>query len=233
MLRNRHYRKYSAFTAYLSFQVVKSAILLYAATQLNYAAYFYGYWWGMGLNVIFILMVIRELFAHIFSPYKYLPGGTLTAYAFWISLFIFAAFALLAFPAHSSSPLMVAIRTADRSVTIVMAGCLIVVGLFSVTLGLLRQKVLDGLLVLFAFYIVKAFLLAQFGMQHGYWLTGRLHLIGSALAMVVWIYHMSSRHINPSVPSQEFTLALERAQETLNHWKQSIIAFRYIAKAAS
>lgn len=232
MLRNRHCRKYTAFTAYISFQIIKSAILLYAATQLDNAAYFYGYWWGMGFNVMFILMVIRELFAHVFSPYRYLPGGTLTAYAFWLSLFIFAALALLAFPANSKYPLMVAIRTADRSVTVVMAGCLILVGLFSVTLGLMRQKVLDGMLVLFAFYIAKTFLIAALG-ERGFWLTGRLHLVGSALAMMVWTRHMSSPHVYPSIPSKEFTLALEKAQETLTHWKQEIIAFRYIAKQAS
>ena len=105
LFQSGNHRHFPAFTAYASFCLVRSIVLL--ALSFSATTYFEVYWAGQFVEVLLALLVVRELFARVMRPFGWIPPEVVPS-LISAGLTIAAAAALLAFalPVAERYPIM-------------------------------------------------------------------------------------------------------------------------------
>ncbi len=117
-----HQRTFPAFTSYASFCLVRSIILLAASSGIE--AYFHLYWIGQFVEVMLVLLVVRELFARVMRPFGWIPPEVVPSLV-TAGLTTSLAAALLAFslPVAEKYPAMAFLMSFERvSGVLLLAG---------------------------------------------------------------------------------------------------------------
>jgi hypothetical protein len=122
LFQSGHHRTSPAFTGYASFCLARSILLLAVSPSIE--AYFYLYWLGQFVEVMLVLLVVRELFARVIRPFgwiapKVVPSliiaGTTTALA--------AALLAFSLPIAEQYPVMAFLMSFERvSGVLLLAG---------------------------------------------------------------------------------------------------------------
>lgn len=177
------------FRCYVVLQVVSTVSLAIISVKGSYAAYFYSYWISIALNVIAEVAVIYEGFARIFEPYDWLPRRIFRRLTFGAFIVLsLAIFALRYLRQDSGVQLLNVIRAADFSINVALFGTVLLIYAVSSVVGMAQMEVLGGLMLLFAIYTVRGFLITEFGSISP---IREMNMVGFILACFYWLANSS------------------------------------------
>ncbi len=196
MISRRQVREFALFFTYTVFHIVQFPVT-YFTHLYSYTAFFYAYWVGEFIDVVFVLIVLQQLFVKILAPYKALRklGGTVLLWGM-MGLCAIALVTVLAAPSAYADRLVSSLLLLDRSAELIEAGLFLVLFLFSRLFGLGWRHYLFGIALGFglsasAELVVDAFR-NQFGPgveRFGAPLIQSAYVLGTA----VWAYYFLSR----------------------------------------
>ncbi|HXE89353.1 MAG TPA: hypothetical protein VNK82_00145 [Terriglobales bacterium] len=190
LFQSGNHREYPAFTAYASFCLVRSVILLaVSSSSLNY---FHVYWAGQFCEVLLALLVIRELFAKVMKPYGWIPPGVVPSLVL-AGVGILAATTLLALsmPMGEHYPVMAFLRSFERVGGLLLFGGFASVALFSSMTHNPWPRTSFGIEAGFLFYLTLHAIAET--MAHGAINPRPVRLVGRlafAVALTIWLAHL-------------------------------------------
>lgn len=196
MISRRQVREFPLFFTYTLFHLVQFPVT-YITHIYSYRAFFYVYWVGEFIEVIFVLVVIQRLFAKVLQPYKALRKLG-TAVLFWgmAALCSVALITVLAAPSAYTDRLVSSMLILDRSAEIIETGLFLILFLFSRLFGLGWRHYMFGVALGFAVSASAELIVDTFRNQFGPGIE-RLGapLVQSAyvLGTAVWAYYFLSR----------------------------------------
>lgn len=171
-----------AFATYCLYCFLRSTILLAFYLAGNHAGYFIAYWIGIGLGVVFLLLVVRECLAHALRPYFDIPGdiwgGALTL-AILFGAFG-AAIAGASMPGSLPHWIMTVLGSMHRIIVFVLLAVFGYLLIFPYSIRLQWQNPSQ--------WLVLGFVISQGSQVMGILLGGvMLGKLGFLLAQMVWI----------------------------------------------
>lgn len=195
MVRKKLHREFPFFYAYTIFHIVQ-AVIAFTAYQLSYTFYFYTYWVSEGLDAFITLVVIQEIFSHVFRPYEALRqlGDLLFRWAALI-MFGLAIITASASPGVDADRWIAGLLVLQRSVTFIQAGLLLFLFLFCRMFGLTWRHYVFGITLGFGLYATlftaATALRAYLGASANTWYGVATAIIVN-LGLVVWLYYIVS-----------------------------------------
>ena len=190
LFQSGNYREHPAFTAYATFCLVRSVILLAISSGLN--AYFYAYWAGQFVEVLLALMVVRELFARVMRPYGWIPPGVVPSLVV-AGLGIAGATVLLALslPMGEYHPVMTFLRSFERVGGLLLFAGFASVAAFSSMTHNPWPRTSFGIEAGFLFYLTMHAIAET--VAHGSANPRPVRLVGRlafAVALAIWLAHL-------------------------------------------
>lgn len=143
------------FFAYLIFQTVSDVYLL-AADRYSYAVYFYSYWTGTALTVLFTFAIILELFRAAFHSFAALRNVGVQIFR-WAALLVLIAAILTSVAIRrggQSSGVIEAILITDRSARAMLCLLTLLLLLGARHLRLSQRSILYGIAMGFVVYML-------------------------------------------------------------------------------
>jgi len=148
IIHRRLLKQIPIFWSYTVFHVLL-AIGSYAASRVSYRTYFYVYWGAEIVDMVLILLVIQELFSHVFAMCGAIRSlGQILFRSAALMMIVFSV--LLARTGHSSAsttPLVDRLISLERSVNVLEIGVLFVLFLACRILGIVWQRFAFGIAV--------------------------------------------------------------------------------------
>jgi hypothetical protein len=209
LLWRKAWRENAAFTSFIVFCVLRSALLFYvflaskgtiAYVLLNSGAY--------AVQFVILIAVVLEVVQIIFRPYEALPRGTLGNFALaTLTVAAFSAMLAVRFPGSHPLEWVMLIRTIDQGLSWALWGVFAIFAIFSTCLGIPWNHRVYGIVVGFFFYlsvdVVVVTLSAQLGLpvsKNYIWPLNMLAFLG---ACSVWTYSFAHAEVPRSVPTME------------------------------
>lgn len=225
MLRRGMACTFPVFFIYITYKLLHG-LATTVAMHLSYVAYFWIYWIGEGVDALFILAVIQEIFAVVFAPYDSLRKfGSLIFRSMTIILCFVAIITALLAPAAETNPMMKALFVMDRSVQIVQLGLLIFLFAFCALFGLTWRHyvfgIAAGFVVMTSISTVVLSLRTNEGQAGNFWFNV-FGPLGFSLGNLTWAcYFASAKALVPLnvVPGTEQLVAWNQALSRLGHSK--------------
>lgn len=167
MIWRRQVKEFPLFFAYTVFHIVQFPVTYYAHSH-SYKLYFYAYWVGEFIDVVFVLLVLQRLFIKVLDPYKALRklGGTVLLWGM-VGLCTVALITVLAAPSAYTDRLMSSLLLLDRSAEFIEAGLFLILFLFSRLFGLGWRHYLFGIALGFGLSAAVALVVDAFRNQFG------------------------------------------------------------------
>jgi len=190
LFQSGHHRHFPAFTAYVSFCLVRSVILLGASPSLT--VYFYLYWVGQLVEVMLALLVVRELFARVMRPFGWVPPQVVPSLiTAGLTMAVAAVLLSLSLPIAEKYPLMAVLKSFERvSGVLLLAGFAGVAVLSSMT-GRAWPRTAFGIELGFLLYLtlhaVAETVAYNLPNPRPVRLVGRMSF---AVALVIWTAHL-------------------------------------------
>jgi len=220
MIHRRLVRIFPLFWGYTIFHVLLFVVTL-AASRMSYRSYFYTYWGAEVVDMILTLLIIQELFSHVFAPYDAVRSLGRIAFRS-ATLFMVISSILLARSGGSRtmSPLVDKLMSFERSVHVFEIGVLFVLFLGCSLLGITWERFAFGIAVGMGLTLsgeAVAAALRVFLGPAGNNVYVWLEPISCALATMTWAYYAVSLDrqaeatFQTTVPTQlaEWNRALE------------------------
>jgi len=218
MIYRRVVRQFPVFWGYSVFHVLLFAVL-YSASRISYRAYFDLYWGKEVVEMFFLLLVIQELFSHVFGLYEGIQhvGRILFRSAALVMIMVSI---ILARSGSTTSSLVERLVSLERSVHVFELGVLFVLFLACRIMGVVWQRFAFGIAVGMGLMLsgeaIVAALRAMLGAA-GNPLYIILEPVCCGLATVVWAYYasladpapQSSWSVPPATQLAEWNHALE------------------------
>jgi hypothetical protein len=132
LLWRKLYRKFPIFFSFVVFQLVHFAVLFPIHQYGSYSLYFYSYWIGATVGLIFSFLVIHEIFVDVFRPYHMLRDLGTVLFK-WAALVMVIVALVVAVSASSTGqyPLILALFTMQRCVRVIQCGLILFLMIFS------------------------------------------------------------------------------------------------------
>jgi hypothetical protein len=139
LLRRRLYREFPAFSLYSAFQPVHGFFMLaiHHDRRVSNEAYYFLYLLFMAINATFRFAIIREIYLHLFRPYRGMVDLGRGLFR-WVALVLVVIAVIVAVyaPAYDEWPLLSKVFLLDRTVSIIQCGLLLFLFLFASHFGL-------------------------------------------------------------------------------------------------
>jgi hypothetical protein len=170
IFRNKFHRPFPRFTSYILFQVVKSAILALVYHYLP-AEYFDAYWTGNAISVFLAVLVMDEIWRHLFAPFRAIQQvGTAIFRWACVVLFVIAAVMAISNEASSADRVIAAVFNFDRTMRLMQFGLAVLLVFFSRVLkSSIRQQVFGialGFGLFAALELVLVTIISSYGAAH-------------------------------------------------------------------
>jgi hypothetical protein len=131
LLWRKLYKKFPVFFSFVVFQLLQFVVLFPIHQYRSYALYFYSYWIGSIIGLLFAFLVIHEIFLEVFRPYHMLRDlGTILFKWAALVMMIVAVVVAVSNPA-AQSPIIQALLTMQRTVRVVQVGLVLFLMIFS------------------------------------------------------------------------------------------------------
>jgi hypothetical protein len=195
MLRRKLHRTFPVFFAYIVFHASET-IVAYIVYSISMFAYYWYYWGCEGIDAIFTLAVIQEIFRVMFAPYDALKmmGAAVFRYL-TIALCLFAMISAVLSPSGETDRTFAAILVLDRSVQVVQLGLVVFLFAFCRLFGMTWRHYVFGIAAGLAFItsVGTAVIALRTHMgQAGNTLFAYAAPIGFFLGNVLWSYYFAS-----------------------------------------
>lgn len=191
LFRRGLHRDYPFFFNYTILQVVSVPVLAFIHSTQPYAAYYYAYYFNIGLSVLISFFVLQEIFTDAFRPYEALRDLSIILFR-WSALVVLLVGVMWAVNlSHKPGDglIMDGILLADRSVRLMQCGLVFFLLLFSEYLGISRRSLLFGISLGFGIFAAVNMLVATGASHSGAVHQTALRQVNSAayfLAVLIW-----------------------------------------------
>jgi hypothetical protein len=136
ILKNKIHTRFPFFFAYIIFDIARAIVLpaiLYAAPLSGH--YYYAYWISVPVEYTLTFFIILEVFAYIFRAHIKVSRNVVYAFLGFGALLLLASLILIFRPDIPTNTLRGMILTANRSVSLLMAGLLFFMWAYSSRIG--------------------------------------------------------------------------------------------------
>jgi hypothetical protein len=132
------------FFAYTVFHLVQFTVL-FLSYHYSYSAYFYSYWVAEGIDALLVLIVIQEVYDHVFHPYDALRNLSTILFR-WAAIVLLAVTILVAASASGTEQnrFIAGLLILDRSASFVQCGLIFLLFILKQALGLPWRSVNHG-----------------------------------------------------------------------------------------
>ncbi len=205
----RAWRENAAFTAFMAFCVLRSALLLYANFALkSSSAYFFLKLGAYPVQFVLLIAVVLEVVQIIFRPYEALPRGTLGNFALaTLTVAIFSVMFTVRFPGTQQSEWIMLFRAVDQGFSWALWGIFAILTLFSSCLGIPWNHRVYGVVVGFLFYlsvdVAVVTMTAQFGLATSSSYIWPLNMLSFVVSCSVWTYCFAHAEVPRALPTME------------------------------
>jgi hypothetical protein len=183
----RFRRRYPGLFAYTAVVGVGSVILPLLSVSASLEAYFVGYWLLRLLYRLVSLLILRDIFRRLFSPYSNLPRGTVSVVTMLLGIIVVLSLIVALVP-RSKYPLLAWLMGADASLSFVLCGAIVVMLSVSKVLGLPWTGATSFIGIGFIAQSILVAVLPTVAYIPGRpWLFGHMSEIASILAAIVWV----------------------------------------------
>lgn len=191
IIHRRLLRRFPVFAGYTIFHVL--LVVLFAASQLSYRAYFDLYWGAEFLDMVLTFMVIQELFSHAFLPYEAVRElGQILFRLSAVAMIALSVIIARSGGGPSTSHLVTRFVTLERSVHVLEIGVLFMLFLVCRLFGIVWHRFAFGIAVGIGLALsgeaVAAALRVSMGSK-GNHLYAWLAPASYTIATVVWAYY--------------------------------------------
>lgn len=218
MIRKLHTRL-PIFFAYMVFHIAGSAVM-WAASEISYADYFYIYWSLEILDAFLSLLVIQEIFSVVLAEYESLKSlGEMLFRWGTLLIVIVTVFTASAAPGADSDRLVAGLVVLQRSVGLVETGLLLLLFLFCHWFGLSWRDHVFGIAL--GFGMMSSLVLAagsirtHFGLQAGK-LYEYVNPASYTLAVIIWAVYVL-------VPERSHVTDRLEGAEQLREWNRALL----------
>lgn len=219
MYRRNLIREVPWFFAYTVFHLIQFAVL-FLAYHYSYSTYFYCYWVAEAIDGFLALIVIQEVYGHVFQPYDALRKLSTILFR-WAVIVLFAITLLAAAGANGTEQdrFIAGLLILDRSASFVQCGLIFLLFILKQVVGLpwrnLNHGIALGLGIISASACVTLTIRA-YSHQEIDGIFGLVLTITYDLAILAWIAML----LRPEpVPSRANLLA----NGTLEHWDTALL----------
>jgi hypothetical protein len=207
------------FFAYTVFHLIQFTVL-FLAYHNSYSSYFYSYWVAEGVDALFVLIVLQEVYDHVFHPYDALQN--LSTILFRWAVIILLAIALLVAASASGTEqnrFIASLLILDRSASFVQCGLIFLLFILKQAIGLPWRNVNHGIALGLGIVSAAACItltIRAYSHQGFDGIFGLVLTVGYNLAILVWIAML----LKPQpVPNRENLLA----DATLQKWDAALL----------
>jgi hypothetical protein len=206
MIHRRLVKSFPIFWGYTVFHVLLS-LVSFVASHVSYRAYFYTYWGAEIIDMILTLLIIQELFWHVFALYEAIDSlGRILFRSATVIMIIFSVLLGNSGGGGKISPLVDKLMSLERSVHIFEIGVLFALFLGSRILGIAWQRFAFGVAVGMGLTLsgeaIAAAVRVSLG-NAGNNLYTWLEPTSCALATIVWTYYSISADQQAEVTSAQ------------------------------
>jgi hypothetical protein len=191
LYRRGLHRDYPFFFNYTILQVISVPVLA-IASRISYPAYYYSYYFNLGLSVIISFAVLQEVFKDAFRPYENLRDLSVILFR-WSALVALLVAVMWAISAsHNSENGVVndVMLLADRSVRLMQCGLVFFLLLFHGYLGISPRSMLFGVSIGFGFFAAINMLVFTGLSRHGILndaALSRINAVAYMAAVGIWL----------------------------------------------
>jgi hypothetical protein len=221
MVQNDLRRSFPRFFSYILFQTVKTACLFIAFRYFP-DNYFYAYWTGNAVSVIFAIAVMDEVLRRLLKQYGSIPVFGTTIFRWSCGLLLLLAIVGALSTADTSGDRIVAVVFAfDRSLRLVQVGLFLLLMLLSRILKDFWKQQVFGIALGFGIFASVELMLVSFVMLYGGAHADAITVLKSTAynaVTLLWIGYL--RHAPQFVPNTQIAgapaLALATADGVLD-----------------
>lgn len=218
LLAKRSWRRFPFFSAYVcsSFAFGVAGYTL----QTSRVLYFYTYWTGEALGIAFGLLVVYEIFRHIFSVHAALLR--LATITFRIAIAILFSAGLIVFlmqpPSHTSN-IGAAVQAVEQAARIIEVGLLMILFICSAAFGLHWKQAEFGIalgLGFFATIELMAVTLRPLVGHSGAVLLNVMRIAAIDCSLFIWLGYLLS-------PPERAKTKVDVPKAQLEQWNQAVM----------
>jgi hypothetical protein len=161
ILKNGIHRRFPVFFAFIIFDIFRAVALpaIYYAPPSPYA-YFYSYWISVPVEYTLTLFIVFEVFLYIFGGHIKHKSGVVRAFTVFALALLLASVILLLRPSIPVKHLTGMILTANRSVSLLMAGLFFFMWSYSSRIGFSMRDHVWGIVFGFGVYSSTSLIVA-------------------------------------------------------------------------
>ena len=207
LVAGRGYREYPAFTAFISFCVVRSLVLFYLAT--NYSWLYQPVKWATFVlpQLPILVALVREVFHILFHPYSTLPKRTIGHFVQGtVAIGVVAIVVAIRFPGAQPTTWMTLARAMDQAVSWVLCFVFAFIAIFASYFGVPWRHRVSGIGFGFLLYlsveVTVTTVVAQYRLPV-YSPMSYLSMTAFLAACGIWAYYFRSAEVSRSVPTLE------------------------------
>lgn len=195
MVRRKQVREFPLFFSYTVFHILQF-IATYTVYRASYRTFFYTYWVTEIIDSVFTLIVIQEVFAKVFQPYKALRRLGLAAFR-WGTVLLCALSIITAVvgPSAYSDRLISSLSILQRSAELIQAGLLLLLFLSARLFGVSWRHYVFGISLGFGISAATGLIIAAFRTEYGRLLeslTAPLLSASVLLGIAIWAFYFIS-----------------------------------------
>lgn len=217
LIAKRSWRRFPFFSAYvtLSFVIGVVGYML----QKSRIAYFYTYWFGEALGIALGLLVVYEIFRHLFSVHAALLR--LATITFRIAIVILLSAGLIVYltqPPSQTSSLGVAVQAVEQATRIIEVGLLMILFICSAAFGLHWKQAEFGIALGLGFFATLELLALTLRPMVGHPGAALLNVVRIAAldcSLFIWLGYLLA-------PPERAATTVNVPKAQLEQWNQAV-----------
>jgi len=218
VVKRNYFAHWRAFSYYLFFVAVNSAVMLPVSFLGSAKVYAATYSIGDCIEALLLSLVVLEILVRVLEPFESLPGRTVARFCFWAVLGISIAVVLSVYvPNHPNQRLNMLVDlplTLERTIFLADAAILWVLVFQAKALGITWKSSVAEIAIAFVLYLTvqstTRFVLGVYDNQTARNIAAEVGQISYLIALASWVWTMTHRDALPPRPADE---SLRRMQE--------------------
>jgi len=217
-VKKNYFTHWRAFSYYLFFVAVNSAVMLPVSFLGSTNVYAATYSIGDCVEALLLSLVVLEILVRVLEPFETLPGRTVARFCFWAVLGISVAVVLSVYvPNHPNQKLNMLVDlplTLERTIFLADAAILWVLVFQAKALGITWKSSVAEIAIAFVLYLTvqstTRFVLGVYDNQTARNIAAEVGQVSYLIALASWVWTMTHRDPLPPRPADE---SLKRMQE--------------------
>ncbi len=206
-IRKNLHKTLHAFTFFLGWMCVHSFDLLFISQRFGVKTYLYVYYFGLLIETVLLVLIVREVFSLVFTPWGSLPAGVISnVFSLITTVSALIVFAAVWHPANTPDPLFAGLRTAHRTVQSILCLAFWIIVLYARVLGIPWRSRLADITSGFLLYLTfQSFTSAIIGFASRYWVAqlSRIATLSYIGALLFWVASMREQKMVFEVVSDD------------------------------